>query len=200
MEVIGNIVSDKLIHFDPKIKVVSSINEIITGLPTLIIDLETARNIFPDDFNILNKEIKSNYFWTYTLKEKRVDYEIDIEVFIQYCYNKIISDIEYVFIDPIQFKLKTLKKVLKKIYSTNNLISFIYKDFIYIYCDKIIFGIDLHLCEFFFDIRKSKIINKVKVICDNNLLGENDLKLYKDYLSRIDSIKYIPYLHYISNT
>jgi hypothetical protein len=199
MRIIGNIVTNKIIQFDPKINTVGSINEIIDGLPTLIIGWGLSKELFPEDFDILNHELKPKFFWCYTFMEKRSAYEIDVENFIQYCYTNIISDLHYVFVDPILFKLSTLKKTIKKLQSINNPIPYLHKDFIYIYGDNIIFGIDLGLCDYFLGISKEKVKNKIKSLSNGLLLDDTILIEYKDYLARIDSPKFIPYLYYIEH-
>lgn len=199
MKIIGNIVSNKIIEFDPRIKTVGTIDEIIDGLPTLIIGWDIAKNLFPDDFDILTNKLRPNFYWTYTLIEKRTAYEIGVDNFIEYCYTNIISDLKYVFIDPVQFKLSSIKKTIRKIQSIESPISYLHKDFIYIYGDNIIFGIDLVLCEFFFDIKKEKLKSKIKSISNGLLLDETILIEYKDYLGRINSPKFIPYLYYIEH-
>ena len=199
MKIIGNIVSNKIIEFDTRIKTVVTIDEIIDGLPTLIIGWDIAKNLFPDDFDILTNKLRPNFYWTYTLIEKRTAYEIGVDNFIEYCYTNIISDLKYVFIDPVQFKLSSIKKTIRKIQSIESPISYLHKDFIYIYGDNIIFGIDLVLCEFFFDIKKEKLKSKIKSISNGLLLDETILIEYKDYLGRINSPKFIPYLYYIEH-
>lgn len=199
MKIIGNIVSNKIVEYDSRVKTVSSLDEIIHGLPTLIIGWERTKELFPDNYYILNKEIKDNYFWTYSLSEKRSENEVDIEQFIQHCYENVVSEIEYLFVDPIQFKFSSLKKTIRKLYSIDKPISLIYRDFIYVYGDNIVFGIDLHLCEHFFGIPKDKIKSKIKSLSNGFLLDEKILIEYKDYLGRLNTPKFIPYLYFKEN-
>jgi hypothetical protein len=196
---IGNIVSDSPGKYDNRINLVNSIDNIIEGLPTLIVGYDLTKELFPKDFNILERELKYNFYWTYSLFEKRSYYDVNIEYFTQYCYDNTIIDINYVFVDPIQFNLNTLKKVINKIYTLKNPIPFIYHDYIYIYGENIIFGLDLHLYEFFFNVKKNKIKNKINILSNGLLLDENILIEYKDYLDRLNTIKYIPFLYYIDN-
>ena len=160
MNIIGNIVSSKPIEYDKRINTVNSIDNITNNLPTLIIGYTITKDLHPDKIDFLTKKIEEDLFWTFTLQEKRKVHEIDIENFIQYCYENTIKDISYLFVDPIQFNTRTLKKVINKIYSLDKPVSFLYHDYVYIYGECIIFGIDLHLCEFFFGIKKDKIKNK----------------------------------------
>jgi hypothetical protein len=198
MKIIGNIVSDRIITHDDRIKTVGSIDEIIDGLPTLIIGWEKVKSINPE-VDILEKHINLDLFWTYALTEKRSEHDVDIQLFIQYCYDNLVEDIEYIFIDPIQFKLNTIKKTIKKIRSFENPICYHNDRVIYIYGEDIIFGIDLLLCDTFFSIRPEKIKRKIETLTNSLLLDENILIEYKDYLERLDDIKYIPYLYHIEN-
>ena len=199
MNIIGNIVSSKPIEYDKRINTVNSIDNITNNLPTLIIGYTITKDLHPDKIDFLTKKIEEDLFWTFTLQEKRKVHEIDIENFIQYCYENTIKDISYLFVDPIQFNTRTLKKVINKIYSLDKPVSFLYHDYVYIYGECIIFGIDLHLCEFFFGIKKDKIKNKIKSICNGVLLDDNILIEYKDYLGRLNTTKYIPFLYSLEN-
>ena len=197
---LGNIVTDKYVEFDKSINTVDSLSEIIPNLPTMIIGWDTTKKLFGDkSVSILEKEIDTNLFWTFSLRERRSVYENDIESFIQYCYNKSISDIKYVSVDPISFTHNMMKKTIRKILSGKNITSFIHNDNIFIYTDNLIFGIDLHLYEFYIGIEKNKLTNKIKSISHTFLDNDDLLVTYKDYLTRLGSVKYIPFLNQLDN-
>ena len=70
---------------------------------------------------------------------------------------------------------------------------------IYIYGDKLIFGIDLYLIKYMgFDENRVEI--KIKNISKEFLEGDEIFILYKDNMERLNnSVKYIPFLCAIKN-
>ena len=80
MGTIGYIVTkNKIENVLSCIKVVSSYRSIEDkSKPILIIGLEEAKK-HASSFSILEKQIGENMFWTFGKREKRTDYEKDIE-------------------------------------------------------------------------------------------------------------------------
>jgi len=195
---IGNIVSQIKINVSEDFNVVESLDSIIQGLPTMVIGWDYVNKYFPN-VDIINRKINDNTYWTFKKNEKRDIYEEDMYYFTQRAYNNLIKDIVYVFIDPILFNLKTIKKVLKKLESISNLIAYHHKNMVYIYGEKIIFGIDLELLEYIgFNRDKilSKIIKKTQVFLDEKYIFIE----YKNRIENLDNqVKFIPYLHTIKN-
>ena len=77
---IGNIVSQVDIKADKLFNLIKDINKIEPELPTLIIGWEFVKVIYGDNKpSILEKQISENVYWTFTKKERRVDYEEDIK-------------------------------------------------------------------------------------------------------------------------
>jgi hypothetical protein len=102
-------------------------------------------------------------------------------------------------VDPIQYKSKTLLKIIRKIYSSDNIISYEHDNMIYIYCDKIIFGVDLKLLKFM-GVDFNRIKSKIKSI-STVFLEKNEILIeYKNIISFFDNkMRYLPYLYFIKN-
>jgi hypothetical protein len=194
---IGNIVSHTKINVSDDFNVVESLDNIIQGLPTLVVGWDYVNKNFPDA-DIINRKIDDNTYWTFKRNEKRDIYEEDIFYFTRNAYKSLIKDIKYVFIDPIQFGLKTLKKVINKINSID-IIGYYHKDMVYLYGDNIIFGIDLELLEYI-GIDRNKILLKISSKC-LVFLEEKDIFIeYKNSIEHIDNqVKYIPYIYSIKH-
>ncbi len=194
---IGNIVSTNNLNVSEDFNVVKTMDDIIHGLPTLIIGWDYVDKTYPE-YNIMESEIKTDLYWTFKKTEKRDKHDEDIQRFISKTYKNLTKGISYVFIDPLQFNYKKLVKVIRRIKSTKN-ITFINGDMVYIYSDKIIFGIDLKLLTYIgFDIDKIKL--KIKsssevFLDDNKILIE-----YSKYITALENqVKYIPLLYSIKN-
>lgn len=96
MQFIGNIVTDSSVKFGELFNVVKDYKEIIHGIPTLIIGLEKTRGLFPE-FSIIDMSISDGVYWTFGQREKRNNYERDIERFKQICIHGLLNRIKYEF-------------------------------------------------------------------------------------------------------
>ena len=195
---IANIVSTSKVEAPEEFNVVNSVNEIIDGLPTLIIGYDIVNNLFPD-FDIINISLGENKYWTFKRTEKRDKYEADLKWFISKVYSDLTNDISYVFVDPIQYKGKTLIKIIKKIYSLKDPIAFLNEQMLYVYGESFIFGIDLKLLGFM-GVDTDKIKTRINAISRVFLQESKILIEYKKNIEALDNkVRYLPYLYSIRN-
>ena len=196
--ILGNIVSQTKINVSDDFNVVKSMDEIIHGLPTLIIGFDIALKHFPD-LDVISRKAGENVFWTFKRTEKRDIFEEDIYNFTHLCYYLLVSNVVYYFIDPLTLPKKSIKKILRKIYSFNKPVIYQNNDMVYIYGEKYIFGIDLNLLEFI-GLNKEKILLKISKI-NQVFLGENQIFIeYKKRIENLDNqVKFIPYLYSIDH-
>jgi len=195
---IANIVTTNKVDVTDDINVVNDIKDIIEGIPTLVTSYQWLIKNY-DDYDLYNKKLDDNLYWTFARTERRDIFTNDVENFITIANKKLIENISYIFIDFIQYHPSTIKKIVKKIITLKNKIAFKHKDMIYIYGDNLIFGVDLDLINYMgYD---SKMIeNKIKTKCDVFLEDSEIFIEYKDNMERLNhSVKYIPYLYYIKN-
>ena len=82
---LGNIVSEVDIKVDGLFFVTNNIENVIKDIPTLIIGWDLTKRLFSEKtkLSILEKQIDKNLFWTFTKKERRIDFEIDFKNFIE---------------------------------------------------------------------------------------------------------------------
>jgi hypothetical protein len=195
---IANIVSTTKIDITNDINVVKSLDEITQGLPTLIIGWDYIKKNYPS-YDIIERKLDKNLYWTFKKTEKRDLHEEDLYNFLQKTYKDLIKDVDYVFIDPIIMKRKVIKKIIKKIHKTSNIISYQHDNMIYIYGDNIIFGVDLTLTDFI-GLDRNKLLTKIKNKSKYFLLKNNIFIEYKNKVENLDNqVKYIPYLYSIEN-
>jgi len=194
---IANIVSTAKLNVSCDFNVVKSLDETVQGLPTLIVGWDYIKKKYPD-YDIINRKLSDNLYWTFKKTEKRELHEEDIYNFVEKSYKSLIENIEYIFVDPILLKKKSLIKLIKKLHNSK-LISYHHDDMIYISTEKYIFGIDLQLIDFV-GLSVDKLINKIKKK-SNVFLSKNTIFIeYKNRVENLDNqVKYIPYLYSIEN-
>ena len=191
---IGNIVSSSKINED-NFKLFDEIESVDNSLPTLIVGWNKTKEIFGDKVSILNKQISDNLYWTFSTTERRVDYDDDIITFKQECYNNFGSELSYVYIDPIHDKPQKIKKILKKIYSLNESISyFTDKNMLYILGENIVFGVNLEVTEFI-GISTNSIITRVVNLRNSVLIDNEIFNKCKEFIKKLDNeYKLVPYV------
>jgi len=191
---IGNIVSSYKINED-NFKLFDEIELVDNSLPTLIVGWNKTKEIFGDKISILNKKISDNLYWTFLPTERRVDYDDDIIIFKKVCYDNFGSELSYVYIDPIHDKPQKIKKILKKIYSLSESISyFTDKNMLYILGENIIFGVNLEITEFI-GIKTDRILTRVIGLRNSILIDNEIFNRCKEFIKKLDNNhKLVPYV------
>lgn len=191
---IANIVSTTQINLPEDFNVVKSMDEIIHGLPTLIIGFDVTDKLYPN-YDVGEIKLADNVYWTTKRTENRDKHNIEVEWFKYFVYNELIKDISYIFLDPIQYNKKSFLKILKKIYFTPNKITYEHKDMLYVYGDNFIFGIDLKLIKYI-GLNVEKIKRKIIKI-SSVFLRETDIFIeYKNIIEELDNqVRFLPFLY-----
>lgn len=190
----GNIITNSDITIDG-FRVYSKDEPIDNDLPTLIIGWELTKEMYGYNVSILHKKINVKTFWTFTPKERKVDFENDLESFKEFCYNTFGDNIPYVYLDMLYGKKPINRRIIKKIVSLDN--PYIYissNDIAYIFGDNIIFGVDLNILTYF-DGKRDKILNKIKSLKNCVLIDYKIFNNYRDLLYKIkNKNRLIPYI------
>ena len=192
---VANILTTQKISVSDEFNVVTVMDDIIHGLPTLIVGYDYVNKHFPN-FDITNIQLEPNLYWTFKRTERRDKFEEDLNWFKTKVYLDLIKNVNYIFIDPIQQRTPTLWKILRKINSLKYKVTFVHQSMIYIYGENLIFGIDLKLLKFMsMDINKIK--NKIKRISDVFL---DDNKILIEYRKNVgmlgEQVRFIPFLFF----
>ena len=191
---VGNIViSSKII--EDNFKICKELDDVDSSLPTLIVGWNKVKELFGDKVSILHKQIDDDNYWTFSEKERKIDYENDVSQFKKLCYDSFGDEVIYVYIDILHNKLSIIKKILNKIYKLEESFSYVNnKNMLYIYGDDIIFGMDLNIIEFI-GIEKDKILSRVNAL-PNSVLIENEIfNKCKEFMKKINNKdKLVPYI------
>jgi hypothetical protein len=194
----ANIVSTTQINVSDDFNVVQSMDEIIHGLPTLIIGFDLTDKLFPN-YDVGEIKVTDNIYWTTKRTENRDKHNFEFEWFKFFVYHELVKNINYVFLDPIQYKKKSLLKILKKIYNLKNKITYQHNDMLYIYGDGFVFGVDLKLLKYIgLDIDKIK--NKI-IKLSSVFLSYDDIFIeYKNIIEDLENqVRFLPFLYSVRN-
>lgn len=168
---IGNILTNSNIKIGNEFKVVKTLDEVDSRLPTLIIGWQFAKQIIPS-FNILNKKYIVNdisIYWTFKKSERKAEYDNDIEDFKHTCYQNLLNSVNYKYIDISYFKYNNIKRFLLFIHNNKNIRYFYLtsnQQFLFIYNPSnnkknTVYGISLSLCNYL-GVKVEKLINNIK--------------------------------------
>ena len=198
MEKLGYIVSKaKILDLKGFVEQVDDISLANSTKPILIIGYAEAKDYAKEsgkEFDILNKSLDKNLFWTFKKTESKIDFEKDIIDFYNYIINNIIYNINYYYINIYKLKHNKIKKLYNIINSKNKKYIYINSGMIYfLYENKTILGLSLNMLKYA-GINPNKIINKIKSNT-SNIIYDDDFPLAMELKKEIGNKKYaIPYL------
>ena len=98
---VANIVSTSKVSVSDEFNVVKAMDDIIHGLPTLIVGYDYVNKHYPD-FDITDICLGPDLYWTFKRTERRDKHEEDLIWFITKAFEDLTSKVNYVFVDPIQ--------------------------------------------------------------------------------------------------
>lgn len=199
MGYIANIVTKSKLETSAFFNVTSDFNTIDTSIPTLIIGWSEVKEIFPNQ-NILNTKIDDTISWTFSKREKRFQYEKDVDAFINKVVSALNDKIKYRFFN---FLLATQDKRASFIsyVQTGNCSIYYNSRFLYVYNINNSFTIGISLTDLEYigintaDFIRTLTLNNNNIICDNlKCVDSNSYNLIKD------NTKIIAYLNYLRNS
>jgi hypothetical protein len=161
---LGNIVDvNENNKYDPMFNRVSSYSDIIEGIPTLIIGMDSAKEILPD-FSILNR-LNGDVWWTFSKKERRSDNVEDIRKFKEKVLKMYLSKVKYEYVNFTCYPIDKIKKFIRYMKGGDKKLCLLTKDsrFIFIYSEKYntVWGLSLSLCDYIGICRK-KVAKKIR--------------------------------------
>lgn len=190
---IGNVVTKTKVDFNKDMfNIVDNINDIEKDSLTLIVGWDLVNEIYPKQVSVLKRNISDKIKWTFTRRERRVEYEDDIERFWVDIINDINHKINYKFINLLKLRYGDTKMLLNNFSNVKNVHIYVYNNsFVYLYFNGFVYGIDLKQVDFI-GIERRKIYRKLYEI------GEvffNDSFLDYEIKSKIKNKSIIPYLN-----
>ena len=193
MRTIGYIVTkNKLENVLSCIKIVPSYRSIEDkSKPILIIGLEEAKK-HASSFSILEKRLGENLFWTFGKREKRTDYEKDVEKFQEFVLKCALNEIKYFYLNVLTIKYEKIKKLLRIIRNNDLKTFYVDKKMIYTFYNDYILGLSVDIIEYL-GVRKRKVLDMLHKN-ENNKVFYNDFQFNYKIKKIIETKKYItPY-------
>jgi hypothetical protein len=197
MGYIGNIVTDSKIEITSLFNVTRDYKCIDKNIPTLIVGWEKVKELYPNQ-DILDNRINDDLYWTFSKREKRYQYEKDLNNFINNVIKGIEKNVNYHFFNYLLAVEDKRDSFINYIQNSESSIYYNSK-FLYIYNpdDLITIGVSLKdvkyvgiNIKFFIE----KLTSGNKIISNNiNDIGEDAFFIVKD------NVKFVPYLNYLKN-
>lgn len=194
---IANIVTTSRMNVSSFFNVTNEFSTINRNIPTLIVGWNTVKQLYPNQ-NILDFKINDTTFWTFSKREKRYQYEKDLDFFMKKVINDLNDKINYRFFN---YALSALDKRDSFVTYVKNGGNSIYYNsrFLYVYNikDNITIGVSLTDLAYIGINTKEFISNlntKDNIMCDNlKCIDTDSFSLIKD------NVKVIAYLNYLKN-
>ena len=198
MRYIANIITKGKIDISVFFNVVDDINNVDLSIPTLIVGWNDVKRLFPNQ-NILNHDITDTISWTFSKREKRYQYEKDIEKFTTKVMNCVNQDVNYRFFNYLlasQTKRDNFIKYIQK----GNCSLYHTPRFLYLYngVDKITIGISL-MDLTYVGIKPNDFIAFLNVNRNNIVYDKLKSGDYETFSLVKDNTKIIAYLNYLRN-
>lgn len=202
MRYIGNILTEERLSTLPGgvlYNIVPKQEDLIPGIPTLIIGWEKTKELYPNA-SIIEWSVVENVYWTYGKYEKRERYENNLQKFITLTLKLLFENVNYVFYDVFSGGEERFLSFLASL-SAPEPVKIIYsaRDMLYIYyngMEKVV-GLSLRDCDYV-DISYKKRIFSTIYNNDKIVFIKND-DVYKDTLREVRNVVrgkefVIPYL------
>lgn len=145
MRKIGNILTDGKFDSEGIYNVVSSKDDLISGIPTLVIGWDFVKKNYPEA-NIINWKIDNNTYWTFGNRERRAQYEVRLEDFKNLSIERLIKNVKYVPFSVLTetdenkkefFGMINNESLEKLIYTRNDML------YLYLPSKEVVYGVSL---------------------------------------------------------
>jgi len=197
--VIGKVISETEIDLGNNFEWLSGTNEDI-NVPTIIVGLVKATETLLKrgrEVKLLDRKIGQHDFWTFTRKEHRTHHANDLVDFRTYCYNTLVENVKYEFIDPLTLSDEAHTEAFDKVKSSDILISINVGDMVYMYDGTTTYGIKLTFYEFL-NYDRTKLLSKIEDFSTVFLDTDEILIEYNDFMEEYENdYMYLPYLYSI---
>lgn len=177
MKTLGYIVTEKkLSGVYGFVKQVSDVSDADLTKPTLIVGWELAKQF--DGYNILDRRLGDNLFWTFSRTENRSTLESDLMKFYEFVKKKAVENCDYKFVSIFQLTLEKAKKLVSILNSSRKRNIYISNDIVYVKYGNTVVGVSLMELEYC-KINPDKVLKKINGNTNLRVFTDNDWKIQK---------------------
>lgn len=138
MRYIGNILTNGVKNYSKFFNVVSERENLIDGIPTLVIGWEFTVSAFKEEkthglLDITDWEIDKNTFWTFSKREKNFQMVSDLEKFTELAVGQLMERIRYSFFNILTASRAEKSMFWQEVKSANVLSCFLLKGMVYLW-------------------------------------------------------------------
>lgn len=164
---------------------------LIQGVPTLIIGWQNAKKLYPD-VDILNWKIDENTYWTFGKRERRNEYEEKLDKFLELSVSMLDKTTVYRFINLLSETNDVKKALLSKISSDSKKAALKYYDMLYITESdyNVVYGISLRDIDYEGKDRNC-VLNLIKGNSNIEYIEENECSVCNDIISIMQNKVYL---------
>jgi hypothetical protein len=162
--------------------------------PCLFIGIERLSEFLNQKVDVVNRRLSDDRLYTFTKYEYRKYYEDDLYEFKKRCYESLVNDISYYFVDPLLLSEEKYAVMMKRCLDRKtNMTIMTYGDMYYASVDKTILGFNKNFQGFVptIDSDLDTLIAEAKRIFS----GEDLILQYSEHLDMLGGeIKFLPYI------
>lgn len=130
MRKIANILAEKTSINEPIYNIAHRKDELIEGIPTLVIGWEFTKSMYPEA-NIIEWKIDENTYWTFGNRERRSAYEERINRFFELAVGRINKALRYEFVNILSIDDEKRENFLSDINGSNGTYVYTYNNMCY---------------------------------------------------------------------
>ena len=177
MKTLGYIVTEKkLSGIYGFVKQVTDISDADLTKPTLIVGWELAKQF--DGYDILDRKLGENLFWTFSRTENRSILESDINKFYEFIKKKTVSSCDYKFVSVFRLRFEKLKKLVCILNSSGKRNIYISSGMVYVKYGDTVVGVSLTELEYC-KIKPDKVLGRIENNANLKVFSNNDWKIKK---------------------
>ena len=177
MRTLGYIVTEKkLSGVYGFVRQVTDVSDADLTKPTLIVGWELAKQF--DGYNILDRRLGDNLFWTFSRTENRSSLESDLNKFYEFVKKKAVENCKYKFVSIFQLSLEKAKKLVAILNSSTKRDIYISNGIVYVRYGDTIVGVslmELQYCK----INPDKVLKRINGNTNLRVFTSNDWKIQK---------------------
>lgn len=149
MKFIANILTEKSFSDRELYNVVNKKEDLIEGIPTMVIGWTFTHKLYPEA-NIIDWKIDESTYWTFGKREKRSVFETRIEKFKEMAIILFIKSVKYENLNMMTASNEKKISVMKSVFSEDG-VKFYYTNgmsYIYVPEENIVYGISLREIDY----------------------------------------------------